>query len=38
MDFDVADIRSAREVQVVGGMYYDARAFLVVSPTVGVRS
>ena len=35
MDFDVADIHSAREAQVVAGMYYDRRVFLVVNSGVG---
>lgn len=35
MEFDVADIHSAREAQVVAGMYYDRRVFLVVNSGVG---
>lgn len=31
MDFDVEDIRAAREAQVVAGMFYDRRVFLVVN-------
>ncbi len=31
MDFDVEDIRPAREAQVVKGMFYDRRTFLVVN-------
>ncbi len=31
MDFDVADIRTAREAQVVSGMFSDRRVFLVVN-------
>ncbi len=31
MDFDVADIRTAREAQVISGMFYDRRVFLVVN-------
>ncbi len=31
MDFNVADIRPARRAQVVAGMYYDRRVFLVVN-------
>ena len=29
MDFDLADIRPALQVQVVAGMYFDRRVFLV---------
>ena len=36
MDFDVANIRAAREAQVVSGMFYDRRVFLVVN-TGGAR-
>ncbi len=35
MDFNVADIRPAREAQVVAGMYYDRRVFLVVNVGAG---
>ncbi len=31
MDFDVADIKAAREAQVVSGMFFDRRIFLVVN-------
>ena len=31
MDFDLSDIRTAREAQVVSGMFYDRRVFLVVN-------
>lgn len=31
MDFDVEDIRPAREAQVVKGMFFDRRVFLVVA-------
>lgn len=31
MDFEVEDVRAAREAQVVAGMFYDRRVFLVVN-------
>lgn len=37
MDFDIEDIRPARKAQVVKGMFFDRRVFLVVD-TGGSRS